>query len=160
MKIIWKNTEIATDSDWFRNPTLLVGSAIKKWRNRKTQCAIICPKNIFSNNLSEEYSILSEYLSEEYPILSNYLSEFILSYLNICQKNILSYLNICQKNIPSYLIICQKDGIDHRHLSLGLSRASYSAPANAVAEVHKIDYNQDMYTIRDAVIYVLAEFVR
>ena len=84
----------------------LSNKKMKKWRNRKTQCAIICPKNIFSNNLSEEYSILSEYLSEEYPILSNYLSEFILSYLNICQKNILSYLNICQKNIPSYLIIC------------------------------------------------------
>ena len=100
---------------------------MSKWRNRKTQCPIICQKNILS------FLIICQ--------------KNIPSYLNICQKNILSYLNICQKNILSYLIICQRDGIDHRHLSLGLSRASYSAPASAVAEVHKIDYNQDMYTI-------------
>ena len=115
---------------------------------------IICQKNIppypnifLSKYLSEEYRILSKYLLEEYPILSNYLSEEYPILSKHLSEEYPIYLIICQKNILSYLIICQRDGIDHRHLSLGLSRASYSAPASAVAEVHKIDYNQDMYTI-------------
>ena len=170
-----------------------ISNKMSKWRNRNTQCTIICQKNnlsfpIICQKNIPPYQIICQKNIPSYLIIcqknipshliicqKNILSylifcqknipsdlincqknipshliicqKIILSHLIICQKNIPSYLIICQKNILSYLIICQRDGIDHRHLSLELSRASYSAPASAVAEVHKIDYNQDMYTI-------------
>ena len=131
MKIIWKNTEIATDSDWFRNPTLLVGSAIKKWRSgeiekhnvqlfvRRIYSLIICQKNI----LPQEYSkavrchplMLKTTGHDPRPIChKNILSQEYFVTI-ICQKNSLSQYSV--KRIFKSCPMLKTTGQDPRPIS-------------------------------------------